>query len=396
MTYDLIIVGGGLAGSSLAGSMARHGARVLVLERAQRFRDRIRGEGMHSWGVAEVRALGLYDKLVETCAHEVRFRAIYSGSALTRQRDLIETTPQHAPALDFYHPDMQEILLQLAVDAGAEVRRGATATQVSPGASPAVTALCDGTESVFEARLIVGADGRQSQARRQAGFSVSRDPNRLLISGVLFAGMQSAEAAVHLFVAPTFGHASLLFPLGDGRMRLYFTTGRRTEHRRLSGNADVADFIKYCIETGVPADWFTAAQVAGPLGTFEGADVWVDHPYNDGVVLIGDAAAANDPCFGCGLSLTLRDVRVLRDLLLAMADWDAAGHQYAAAHDQYYGALHTITSWLREVRYGLGPEADRIRAHALPRLADGSGPDLVGVGPDFPVDEHARIRFLGV
>lgn len=45
--------------------------------------------------------------------------------------------------------------------------------------------------------------------------------------------------------------------------------------------------------------------------SFDAADRWVDHPYHAGVVLIGDAAAASDPCFGCGLSLTLRDVRVL-------------------------------------------------------------------------------------
>jgi menaquinone-9 beta-reductase len=47
-------------------------------------------------------------------------------------------------------------------------------------------------------------------------------------------------------------------------------------------------------------------EIAGPLASFEGADVWVDQPYKNGVALIGDAAAANDPCFGCGLSLTLR------------------------------------------------------------------------------------------
>jgi flavin-dependent dehydrogenase len=57
--YDLIIVGGGLAGSALAKGLAETGARVLVLERERQFRDRVRGEGMHPWGVPEVRALGL-------------------------------------------------------------------------------------------------------------------------------------------------------------------------------------------------------------------------------------------------------------------------------------------------------------------------------------------------
>jgi len=395
MIHDLVIVGGGLAGASLAACMARSGSRVLVLERTEQFRDRVRGEGMHPWGVPELHALGLYHKLMNTCAHQARYWTSYRGSTLARERDLLETTPQHSAAVDFYHPEMQEVLLKEAIEAGADVRRGVAVTKATGGTSPAVTASIDGAEQYFPARLVVGADGRQSVVRRDGGFRVSRDPHRLRISGALLEGMGAPDNSVHVFVAPTFGHASLLFPIGRGRFRAYFTTGRRTEHRALSGSADVSDFSNYCTQTGVPREWLDRVRLAGPLATFEGADVWVDHPYNNGFVLIGDAAAANDPCFGCGLSLTLRDVRVLRDALLSSEDWDAACRRYAVEHDRYYRALHTVTSWLREVRYALGPEGDRLREHALPRLADGSGPDLVGLGPDCPADEDARIRFLG-
>jgi menaquinone-9 beta-reductase len=396
MDYELIIVGGGLAGSALAKSMAERGTRVLVCEREQRFRDRIRGEGMHAWGVTEARALGLYDTLRHTCAHEARYWADYQDATLLKRRDLVETTTHRAGSLNFYHPAMQEALIHLAADAGADVRRGVTVTQVSPGEPPTMSVRVDGNVESVHARLVVGADGRQSRVRRGGGFTVARDPKRLIIAGVLFTGLKAADDAVHAFLASRFGQAALLFPLGGERCRAYFATGRRAEHHRLSGRAGVADFIHYCTETGIPADWFTGAEVRGPLASFEGADIWVDHPYKDGVVLVGDAAAASDPCWGCGLSLTLRDVRVLRDLLLTNDNWDTAAHQYAAAHDHYYGALHTIESWMTEVLYGLGPEADRIREHALPQLADGSGPDIVGVGPDFPADEAARLRFLGV
>ena len=51
--YDLITVGGGMAASALAKSMAESGAKVLVLEQETRFRDRIRGEYMMPWGVAD-------------------------------------------------------------------------------------------------------------------------------------------------------------------------------------------------------------------------------------------------------------------------------------------------------------------------------------------------------
>lgn len=84
--YDLVIVGGGLGGSALAKAMAEQGARVLVLERETRFKDRIRGEQMHPWGVAETRRLGTYDLLRESCGHELPWWDMYVGS---RARPLI-------------------------------------------------------------------------------------------------------------------------------------------------------------------------------------------------------------------------------------------------------------------------------------------------------------------
>ena len=281
-----------------------------------------------------------------------------------------------------------------ATAAGADVRRGVTVIGVVPGTTPAAVFQQDGHTNTLEARLIAGADGRRSQVRLWGGFEVGRDPKWLTISGVLMSGMKMPYTAVHVFRPQSFGQSVLLFPLGDGRCRAYFMTGRRAEHTWLSGHAHCADFINYCVASGVPADWFSGAEMVGPLATFEGADSWVNTPYRDGVVLAGDAAASNDPCFGCGLSLMFRDVRVLRDLLCSTQDWHAAAAQYATEHSQYYGRLRTIVSWLRTVLYALGPDADRIREHALPRMAD--GPDLVGLGPDNPTDDAARIRFLGV
>ena len=50
-TYDVITIGRGLAGAALAKRMAENGMRVLVLEHEVAFRDRVRGEQMHCWGV---------------------------------------------------------------------------------------------------------------------------------------------------------------------------------------------------------------------------------------------------------------------------------------------------------------------------------------------------------
>jgi len=91
--YDVITVGGGLGGAALAKMLAENGLRVLVTEREVEFKDRIRGETMAPWGVAEAQNLGLYGRLRETCAHEQPFIHIIG----TPRRDFRTTTANASP-----------------------------------------------------------------------------------------------------------------------------------------------------------------------------------------------------------------------------------------------------------------------------------------------------------
>lgn len=132
MNYDLIVVGGGVAGSSLARRMAATGSSVLVLERDTEFRDRIRGESLQPWGVAEIRKLGVAEALAPAATELRWFEQSINGDR-TFRRDLVATTIPAEAMWGIYHPDMQENLLTLAAMAGAEVRRGVTVQQVLPG-----------------------------------------------------------------------------------------------------------------------------------------------------------------------------------------------------------------------------------------------------------------------
>ena len=394
--YDLVIAGGGLGGSALARAMAGAGYRVLVLEREAQFRDRIRGEQMHPWGVAETQELGIYDLLRRSCGHELPWWDMYVGAERIMHRDVPNTTPQRACELAYYHPAMQEVLLQAAADAGAEVRRGAVVRGVRPGERPSVVIETGGRADEARARLIVGADGRNSMVRRWAGFSVSRDPEHLLVSGLLFDEMPAPEDTSYTVFDEGLGRRVLLFPQGRRRVRAYLIY-QKDGGRRLQGDADIAHFVAASQQTGVPAEYYRDARPAGPLATFDGADTWVDHPYRNGVALIGDAASSNDPSFGEGQSLTVRDVRVLRDALLGDDRWDAAGHAYAHEHDRHYGVMHEVTRWFRDLFYAKGPEADARRARAFPLFAQDRArvPDHLFCGPDLPIDAATKRRFWG-
>jgi menaquinone-9 beta-reductase len=395
--YDVITVGGGLGGATLGKALAERGLRALVLERETQFKDRVRGEQIQPWGVADAKALGIHDLLNANGAHEQPWVDLYLGPMQMAHRDLSATTPQGAGHLNIFHPAMQEALLGAASVAGAEVRRGVTVRAVCPGRPPSVIVeSASGATEELSARLVVGADGRNSFTRKTAGFAVQQDPPFLMIAGVLFDEMRGPEDTGFIFLNPQTSQSAFLFPQGEGRVRAYVAYPVAAGYR-LQGEKDVSRFIQESRSAGGHAHLYEGAKAAGPLASFDAADTWVDSPYRDGVALVGDAAASMDPSWGQGLSLTMRDVRVLRDHLLAIDDWDVAVAAYAAEHDRHYRVMHEVTLAMKDLFMRAGPEYDALRARVLPRVGEDPTrlPDHPFAGPDLPWNDDVRARFLG-
>ncbi len=394
--YDVLTVGGGLGGATLAKSLTERGARVLVIEQTREFKDRVRGEAMQPWGVGEARALGIYELLRQACGHEQpRLELILNGTPLM-SRDLPTTTPQAAPMFNFYHPHMQETVLGAAAKSGAEVRRGATVKEVRPGKKPAAVIEQNGTVEEITAQLVVGADGRSSSARRWGNFQLRQDPPFLMMAGVLLEGAKSPEDTGYMFINPAISQSGLILPQGGGRARAYCSYAASANFR-LQGEKDFPRFMEESIRAGLPAEFVAGCKSAGPLATFDAANTWVDHPYSDGVALLGDAAASTDPTWGQGLSLTLRGARILRDCLLETTDWEAAGHKYAREYGRDCRVIREVISAYGEMFIRSGPEADARRGRALPLIAQDPTrvPDHPTTGPDSPWSDDLRRVFFG-
>jgi 2-polyprenyl-6-methoxyphenol hydroxylase-like FAD-dependent oxidoreductase len=398
MKHDAIIVGGGLGGSALADQLARSGCNVLVLERETRFKDRVRGENVLPWGVAAAKRLGLHDDLVAAGGHVAPNWCQYSMGQAAPTRDLRKTTPGGDSMLNIFHPVLQEAVIARASAAGAEVRRGAAVigAESGPGKSPSVTFEHEGKTETMSARIVVGADGRASQMRAWGGFQTRQDPELLTVAGTLIQGTNVPDASAYLCIGP--GIATFWAPLGGGRARTYFIYPGVAGRRGLSGKNKVAEFLQSVQSVGIPSAWLEGVEAVGPLAEFDGADRWVDAPARNGIALVGDAAAASDPSWGCGLSLTMLDVEALSTALLSTDDWDAALNAYAARHDEYTSALHRTHEWMYQLVWSAGPEADARRARVFPKwAADPRGyPDAVGLGPFGPSDENARRLVLGL
>ena len=379
--YDVVTVGGGLGGATLAMAMAKAGARVLILEREAKFKDRVRGEFLAPWGVAEAQQLAVAD-VFRKSGHNVPFIEMGLG----RPRDLPSTTPQGMPAIGVSHPEMQELLLQAAV------------TAVETGELPRVQVhQSGGSLETVTARLVVAADGRNSAVRKWARFSVTRDPHPFLFAGVLLTGLTAPRDIGYYCFNPAIATAAASVYQGADRFRAYLAYPSEGIDR-LQGEQALPRFLDYSRRTTpFPEVYDGLLHLLGPLASFTCDEDWVEHPYHDGVALIGDAAATTDPVYGQGLSLALRDVRTLSEKLLSNNHWDTAGNEYAVEHRRYFSAIHTSCGWLRQIFQEQGPEADQRRATALSLIASDPTriPDHIMSGPELPIDDNVRARFFG-
>jgi hypothetical protein len=103
---------------------------------------------MAPWGRAEAAQLGLNDALKVARANQGRF-----ACGLGPKRDLAATTPQGLSNFHFYHPAMQEAVLEAAAESGAQIVRGASVTSVVPGLPAKVEYTADGKTVAAAARL---------------------------------------------------------------------------------------------------------------------------------------------------------------------------------------------------------------------------------------------------
>jgi 2-polyprenyl-6-methoxyphenol hydroxylase-like FAD-dependent oxidoreductase len=321
MRWDLIVAGGGIGGSALAIVMARTGKSVLLLEQSTVFEDRVRGEWLSPWGVAEAKRVGLYDLLVSAGGHHLTRHVTYDEGVPP------EAAEMHTLPLGMFidgipgplcigHPHHCQTLFEEAKRSGVHTVRPAQVTHVTLGARPSVTYVADGAEHVAVGDLIVGAEGRASGVRTTAGITLHQDTPHHWFAGLLVDGVPGWDDDLQAIgTEGNFGF--LAFPQGKGRVRVY--GGYALEEKsRFAGPEGPRRFLDaFAMRSSPKNRHLVDGTPAGPLFSYINSDTWTDVPYADGMVLLGDAAGWNDPLIGLGLSITYRDVRIVSDILSA-------------------------------------------------------------------------------
>jgi flavin-dependent dehydrogenase len=290
-SHDVLVVGGGPAGSTTARLLALRGRKVLLLDRARFPRAKACGECLNPGAVAALARLGVLEDVLALGPAPLDGWAVGAERALARGRFPVG---QGGLALD--RARLDHALLDAARRAGVEVREG---TRVLPG-DPALGA----------ARVVVGADGLRSVVARSVA-AYRRTPRIRKLSITLHVegvALDPREGRIWLDALGTVGLAPL-----DPAGRLWNATvvaDAPTRGREVAG--DPAAFA-----LGRLAAVLAAMPDAGPPPRLV-AGPWTSGPFDwparravaDGVVLVGDAAGYFDPLTGQGIFRALRSAEL--------------------------------------------------------------------------------------
>jgi menaquinone-9 beta-reductase len=188
-SFDVVIAGGGVAGSSLGGVLAGSGLGVLVVEKEGGFRDRIRGELSWPWGHSEALRAGLGQPLEQLGVVRLPEIGFYEDGRRAHALAWGSISIGGLPAIGFSHPRLQEVLLRWAESQGATVLRPAKVVGVGDGDAgregATVSVFSGGAMTEYQARLVVGADGKTSGARRWLRAETVTDPEHHRFGGLL-------------------------------------------------------------------------------------------------------------------------------------------------------------------------------------------------------------------
>jgi geranylgeranyl reductase family protein len=306
---DILIIGGGPAGSATAIRAASAGATVTVFEKAMPGRDKICGDGLTP---RAVKALGELGVSLED-AHRIDGLRMIANSTV-RQLEWPGIAPFPAHGAVWPRRKLDERLMDLAAKAGAELLWGHEALPVIENGR--VVGVSVG-ERVWTADLVVVAAGAPGLVHRMLGME--RDPDEPFGLAIRTyaesprASERYLEACLTLRDAngtPVPGYG-WMFPAGDGTVNIgvgALSTMKGFKKLNLNRLQDSYRGI-------VSRDWQLGPDLERPRAWRLPMSTTKRH--GPGWVAIGDAAGLVNPMNGEGIDYGLESGMLAADLFLA-------------------------------------------------------------------------------
>lgn len=319
--FDVVIVGGGLAGLTQGIALASHGMSVAIIDREDParvlragFDGRVSAIALASQRMLE--AIGLWRHVRE--AQPMWDIRVSDGDSLLflhyDHRDLGDAPFGYMVENRIMRQAQQDALAELP---GAQLIAPMTVAKVDRGlpgsGAPAQLTLADGRQ--LRARLVIGADGRQSAMREQAGIRTttwSYDQTGIVCTVAHELPHEGAAQERFLPAGPF-----AILPMTDDENGVHRSSLVWTEPTERAGTImglDDADFQAEMRRRF--GDGYGEAHVVGPRWSYPLTFLHAERYTNHRLALIGDAAHGIHPIAGQGLNLGLRDIAALTEALV--------------------------------------------------------------------------------
>lgn len=213
--YDVIVVGGGIGGSSCAFYCKKAGLKTLMVEKEYFPRDKVCGDGLQAPMMPIIEEMGILDDVVEKCY--INNSVIwYAGDEMSTVMEFNPPETLHYSCPRFIYDN---IINKAAVASGIDYMEGFEALELLTRRNKAVgvRGLYNGKLIDLHADLIILASGSHSMLARQAGF-YEEDPDYVFY-GVrgYFDNVETVTDAEEFHYIPGFldGSYIWLFPEAD-------------------------------------------------------------------------------------------------------------------------------------------------------------------------------------
>jgi menaquinone-9 beta-reductase len=311
--FDVIVVGAGPGGSSLAALLSRAGAATLLLDKSHFPRDKVCGDGLTPRGLYWLDILGCLDEVIDAAPSFITEADLYMDGehVLTGSYPSIGAYPGFSIVIP--RKILDHILLRHAVRCGTMFHPGCTVRSLrweSDGV--VVEGASGGTPISFKSQVVVGADGANSMVSRSLGNRIMEGLTAISMRGY-YEGVQVKGSKIQVYFSePYFPGYGWLFADENGlaNVGVGLTVDSdfpaRTNLRRVYDNfvnTDIKDALAGARRGGKPRGGWTSfflpkKQVA------------------DRVLLIGDAANLGDPIRSDGMHMAMDSAHLAAPAIL--------------------------------------------------------------------------------
>ncbi|MGW6936386.1 rifampin monooxygenase [Lentzea sp. NPDC054927] len=295
---DVIIAGGGPTGMMLAGELRLHGVRVVLLERDLEPTKVVRALGLHARSIETLDQRGIADRFL-TAGTTHPLAGFFAGIERSAPERLDTKYPV---VLGLPQPNIERLLTEHAVEAGAEIRRGCTVTAFTQDDEGVTVELSDGTS--LRAKYLVGCDGGRSTVRKLAGIDFPGEPTRVeTLLGEMEVDMPWEEAMPLMLEVRKTQKRFGIGPIGGvGTYRVIVPAEGVNEDREVMPTLD--DFKQQLVRI---AGTDFGVHTPRWMSRFGDATRQAERYRSGRVFLAGDAAHIHPPTGGQGLNLGVQD-----------------------------------------------------------------------------------------